>query len=414
MVGRTCAANSERTASLCASAGILVLCLLLAGCASTTTGPADITDDDTRDTRLALWLAKKAELIAHADAEFDLVLSGWFEQSEADDILDRNPNAKLLAGLTVTWILDDPAWQGLLVTVANGGDPDGPLQITDDMYLMFDSDDDGELDTHCSPPGWDDILAMDPRHTGWRQLVLSFYGVVGAQPQHDGVVIDMVDAYPFCEGAWSEGVPESLSADAWVNAQAELLEAVRDTVPAAKWVFANAGRDFPAGSPFPQHLNGYLLENALGEIFGLETVDELLESADRARTTTQSPHMVVYSVDTDDTDVIDPERFRLGLAASLLRDHTYFAFDSGPRDHGGVNGWWFADYYDIELGAPEGPAIVLPEGYVRDFATGRVVVALEGSIGVSFDEPYRDTADATVDMSFTVSQGDARIFLLEP
>ncbi len=158
MVGATSAGNHKRSASLRVSVGILVLCLLLAGCASTSTGPDDITDEDTRDTRLALWLAKKAELIAHADAEFDLVLSGWFEPSEADDILDRNPSAKLLAGLTVTWILDDPAWQGLLVTVANGGDPNGPLQITDDMYLMFDSDEDGELDTHCTLPGWSDIL----------------------------------------------------------------------------------------------------------------------------------------------------------------------------------------------------------------------------------------------------------------
>jgi len=414
MVGRTSSRNRKRVASLRVSAGILVLCLLLAGCASTTTGPGDITDDDTRDTRLALWLAKKAELIAHADAEFDLVLSGWFEQSEADEILDRHPSSKLLAGLTVTWILDDPAWQGLLVTVANGGDPDGPLQITDDMYLMFDSDEDGELDTHCSPPGWDDILAMDPRHSGWRELVLSFYGVVGAQQQHDGVVIDMVDAYPFCDGAWSVGVPESLSADAWVDAQAGLLEAVRDTVPAAKWVFANSGRDFPVGSPFPEHLNGYLLENALGDLFGLETPAELITSAERALTTTQAPHMVVYSVDTDDTGVIDSARFRTGLATSLLYEHTYFAFDYGPRDHGGVNGWWFSDYYDIELGEPEGDYSTVAGGYLRDFAGGSVVVASEGAIAVSFDEPHLDTADAAVDTVFTVQQGDARIYLLEP
>ncbi len=404
----------ERCASLRVSAGIVVLCLLIAGCASTSTGPGDITDDDTRDTRLALWLAKKAELIAHADAEFDLVLSGWFEQSEADAILDRNPNAKLLAGLTVAWILDDPAWQGLLVTVANGGDPNGPLQITDDMYLMYDSNEDGELDTHCSPPGWDDILAMDPRHPGWRQLVLSFYGVVGAQPQHDGVVIDMVDAYPFCEGAWSEGVPESLSAVAWVDAQAELLEAVRDTVPVAKWVFANAGRDFPAGSPFPEHLNGYLLENALGELFGLEDVEDLLDSADRALTTTLAPHMVVYSVDTDDTGVIDADRFRTGLATSLLYDHTYFAFDSGPRDHGGVNGWWFADSYEFELGPPLGAYQAATGGYRRIFERGVVIVACAEPIDVLFDEPHRDTADGAVDTAFTIQPGDARVLLLEP
>ncbi len=393
---------------------LVLLSLVLAGCASTSSGPTDITDDGSRDTRLALWLAKKAELIAHADAEYDLVLSGWFEPSEAEAILDTNPSARLLAGLALTWVMDDPDWQQLLVTVANGGAPNGPLQITDDMYLMYDSDEDGELDTHCSPPGWDDILAMDPRHTGWRELVLSFYGVAGVQPQHDGVAVDMVDAYPFCEGAWSDGVPESLSADAWVGSQAELLEAVRDTVPASKWVFANAGRDFPAGSPFPQYVNGYLLENALGEIFGLATPTELLASAERALSTTLPPHAVVYAVDTDDTGVVDEERLRVGLATSLLNDHTYFAYDSGPVDHGGVDGWWFADYYDIVLGGPEGPYSAVSGGYVREFERGRVVVASPGPIDVSFDEPHLDTADAARDTAFTIAPGDARIFLLDP
>jgi hypothetical protein len=36
-------------------------------------------------------------------------------------------------------------------------------------------------------------------------------------------------------------------------------------------------------------------------------------------------------------------------------DNTYFAFDYGPRDHGGVTDWWFEDYYDVDLGEPVGP-----------------------------------------------------------
>jgi hypothetical protein len=148
------------------------------------------------------------------------------------------------------------------------------------MYLMFDDDDDGVLDRRCSPPGWgDEIYAMDPRHEDWRELILSFYEVVGGQPQHDGVIVDMLDAYPFCEGAWSEGVPVPLDAEAWVDGQEQLLASVRAGLSGEKWVVANAGRDFPEGSPCPQYLNGYLLENALGTQFGLSSVEELLASA---------------------------------------------------------------------------------------------------------------------------------------
>lgn len=41
---------------------------------------------------------------------------------------------------------------------------------------------------------------MDPRHPAWRQLILAFYENTAGQPQHDGVIVDVVDAHPFCEG----------------------------------------------------------------------------------------------------------------------------------------------------------------------------------------------------------------------
>lgn len=157
--------------------------------------------------------------------------------------------------------MDEPGWLVLLLTVANGGDSTGPMQITEDMYLVLDDDGDGTPDRRCSLPGWEGIYAMDPRHPGWRQLVLAFYEAIARQPQHDDVIVDMVDAYPFCEGAWSCGVPTPLDAGAWVSMQDELLGLIRERVSPDKWVLANAGREFPAESPFPRHLNGYLLEN---------------------------------------------------------------------------------------------------------------------------------------------------------
>ena len=393
---------------------VLVSVLALAlGCAQSPSEP-DGNGDETasRTPRLALWLAKKGELIAHESASFDLVMSGWFESGEAVDILACRPAAKLLAGLSLTWVFNSDDWRGFLVTVANGGDLEGPLQITDDMYLMLDDDEDGVLDRRCSPPGWEDeIYAMDPRHEDWQELILSFYEVVGDHPYHDGVIVDMLDAYPFCEGAWSEGVPVPLDADAWIDGQEQLLASVRAGLASEKWVVANAGRDFPEGSPFPQYLNGYLLENALGTQFGLSSVEELLASTSRALTTTGPPHIVVYAVDTDDGGEIDLPRFRTGLVASLLTDNTYFAFDFGPRDHGGVTDWWFEDYYDVDLGEPIGPYELEGGAYTRNFENGVVVAAGDVPAVVSLDSTHIDVATGATGTDFTVPELDARIYV---
>ena len=386
--------------------------LLALGCAQSPSEP-DGNGDETvpRTPPLALWLAKKGELIEHESASFDLVMSGWFEPDEAVDILARRPSATLLAGLTLTWVASSEDWLDFLVTVANDGDLEGPLQITDDMYLMFDDDEDGVLDRRCSPPGWEDeIYAMDPRHEDWQELILSFYDVVGAQPQH-GVIVDMLDAYPFCEGAWSEGVPVPLDAEGWVDGQEQLLASVRAGLPGEKWIVANAGRDYPEGSPFPQYLNGYLLENALGTIFGLETVGELMASALRALESTNAPHIVVYAVDTGDEGQIDWSRLRTGLVASLLTDNTYFAYDFGPRDHGGVTDWWFPQYYDVDLGEPIGPSQLEDGAYSRDFENGVVVAAGDVPAVVSLNAEHVDVATGATGTDFTVPELDARIYV---
>jgi hypothetical protein len=392
---------------------LLALLLLAPGCEKDPVEPNGDDDPATeRSPRLALWLAKKGELIGHESAAFDLVMTGWIEPAEAQAMRERHPSAALMAGLTLHWVADDPAWRGLLVTVANGGDPNGPLQITDDMVLMFDDNDDGVLDRRCNLPGWTDpeIFAMDPRHPGWQELILSFYDVVAGQPQHDGVIVDMVDAYPFCDGAWSAGMPVPLDAQAWIAGQAELLRMLRERVPAGKRIIANAGLDFPEGSPFPQYLNGYLLENALGTLFGLELGD-MLASAERALASTRPPHTVVFSVDTDDTGNMDWRRFRTGLAASLLMDHTYFAFDFGPRDHGGVRDYWFPDYYDVALGEPLGVYDLRDGIYRRDFENGVVVIAAEAGASVSLGAVHLDVATGSQGADFQIPKGDARIFV---
>ena len=393
----------------------VLLLLITYGCGVDPTAPNEVISKTTsRSPRLGLWLAKKGELIEHESAAFDLVMTAWFEPGEAADIRERHPSAKLLAGLSLNWVSSDPEWQTLLITVANGGDPSGSLQITEDMFLKIDENDDGILDNRCAFPGWDDpaIYAMDPRHPGWQELVLSYYAVIASQPQHDGVIIDMLDAYPFCDGSWSEGVPTPLDPSAWVSGQEQLLSMLRDSIPEEKWIIANAGCDFPEDSPFPQYVNGYLLENSLGAFCGLD-MDKLLASGQRALESTKPPHIVVYAVDTDDTGEIDMSRFRTGLIASLLMDHTYFAYDFGPRDHGGVLDYWFPEYYTIALGKPTTPYYQENGAYRRDFEKGLIAAAVDAPITLSLGVSHIDTATGKSGTDFTIFQGDARIFLRE-
>lgn len=390
-----------------------LLISIMMACNETPTQTAEYevmsADSPERSVRLALWLAKKEELIAHEDAYYDLVMTGWIDPSEEAKLRARYPSTKLLAGLTHTWIFNDPGWLDLLVIVANNGDTAGPLQINNDMYMMFDDDGDGIQDRNCTPPGWDQIYAMDPRHPGWRDLITAFYKNLAGQPQHDGVIIDMVDAYPFCDGAWSRGVPTPIDPTTWISAQAELLELIQEEVPSDKWIIANAGRDYPDGSSFPAYLNGYVLENFLGE-WGLNLADGLA-SAQRALETTKAPHAVIFSVDTDDTGVISWPRFRTGLAASLLLDHTYFAFDFGPRDHGGVVGWWFPEFYQVDLGKPLGSFSFQNFLYRRDFEKGIILIATDQPAQVSFETPHRDIFTGESGTEFTVYQDDARILI---
>jgi hypothetical protein len=164
--------KSKRKAIIALLTSVLLMSTLSCeGASSPTDQPPTQTPDRgaatvTRTPRLALWLANKDELIAHESATYDLVMAGLFEPAEADAIKSRNPSAKLLAGLSHTWILEDAGWLDFLLTVANHGDSDGPLRITEDMYLMLDDDGDGTPDRKCSLPEWDGLYAMDPRHPG--------------------------------------------------------------------------------------------------------------------------------------------------------------------------------------------------------------------------------------------------------
>ena len=95
-----------------------------------------------------------------------------------------------------------------------------------------------------------------------------------------------------------------------------------------------------------------------------------------------------------------------------MMDNTYFAFDYGARDHGGVTDWWFADYYAIDLGNPLGDYVFIDGGYRRDFEKGVVVIAYGDDISLIFDTDYQNLVDEEIGQQFVIPQGDAGFYIV--
>ena len=339
--------------------------------------------------KIASWLAKKEELI-ESQKPFDLVMAGWFTPVEAAQLRENNPDVLILAGLTTTWVWDNEDWMSFLLTIANY-ERDTPIEITEDMYLH---DDEGErcgFGWASEEWGHEEIYAMDPRNPEWVELVVSFYEMVLKQPQHDGIIVDMVVEKQY----WSS----SISDEEWLNTTRSIYDRIAELNSEEKLVIFNAGARFSDIDAYGEYFDGYLMENFMGE--QLKTsFDEGLEAAD-------SDYIVIYGVDTDDTGVIDQNKMRLGLTLSLLNDNTYFTYDLGPRDHG--QAWWY-DEYDVVLGEPSGEYYEVNGAYWREFENGIVISAPNGA-EVSFDDEFTDVTTGNRSTSFTIEQGDGRIFL---
>jgi hypothetical protein len=340
--------------------------------------------------RIASWLAKKADIIA-SGKPYSLVMSAWFTPEEAEQLRALNPDVLLLAGLTATWVYDDPEWMEFLTTVANYGREE-PIELGDDLYLKRPSGERCAFGWASEEWGHPEIYAMDPRNPEWVELITSFYRNVLAQPQHDGIIVDMVTEWSPC--------PEALSDEEWVEATEAILTKIREANPDGKLVIFNAGRSLQEIDAYEGYFDGYVLENFLGDLFGA-SYDEGLKAA-------EGDYLIIYAVDTDDTGQRDLRRMRLGLTLSLLNDNTFYTYDFGPRNHG--EAWWFPEY-DVELGAPLGPYYKKGDAYWREFEGGVVVSAPYSPVTVTFDEPHIDASTGTVSQSFIVEQGDGRIFL---
>ena len=274
--------------------------------------------------KIASWLAKVDEIVA-GGKPYDLVMSGWFMPEQAAQIKARNPGALLLAGLSVNWVWDNKDWMAFLVSVAGYGRVT-PFTVKEDMYLHRPDGSRVAFGWASEAWGQEEIYAMDPRSPEWVELITSFYKNALDQPQHDGIIVDMVTEVSWC--------PEAISDAEWIKATKAIFGWIHKLNARHKPVIFNAGGAFADIDAYKDYMDGYVLENFMGE--QLKAVfDDGLASGDNG-------FMVIYAVDTDDTGTRDLNKMRLGLVLSLMFDNTYFTYDFGPRDHGQAG--WFPEY----------------------------------------------------------------------
>jgi hypothetical protein len=369
------------------SAPLVMVVLLLSCCLNQSEGPQPSLSPGSGTPCISSWLSKKDELITSGHP-YTLVMTGWVTPEEAAAFRKNAPSVIILAGLTLNWVYDNPEWMTFLETIASA---ETPHEVTEDMYLKADG-------KKCAF-GWaseewghQEIYAMDPRNSEWRALVLAAYKTLLDQPQHDGVIIDMLLDVSWC--------PDIISDKDWISTTKTLLQDIREMADNHnKLVIVNAGKDFESIDPYAQYIDGYVMENFLGE-WGAD-YETGLEAA-------QGSYSIVYAVDTDNTGKKDLSKMRLGLTLSLLNDNTYFTYDFGPRDHG--QAWWFPEY-DVDLGSPLTSYYFEDNAYWREFEKGIVVSCPYGDVTVNFDQEYIDVTTGITGTSFVIKKGDGRIFL---
>jgi hypothetical protein len=339
--------------------------------------------------KIASWLAKKDELI-ESKKPYSLVMSGWFLPEEASKFREYNPQVKILAGLTTTWVWDNEDWKRFLVDVASYGKPE-PLEIKEEMYLHTPEGERCGFGWESEEWQHEEIYAMDPRNPEWVELVVSFYGNVLTQPQHDGIIVDMVMEKQYFSNAISD--------EEWLESTKNIYSKIDELNVHDKLVIFNSGARLSDIDEYSSFFDGFLMENFMGEQLKT-TFSEGLDVGD-------TDFIVIYGVDTDDTRVIDYNKMRLGLVLSLLFDNTYFAYDFGPRDHG--QAWWF-DEYDVVLGDPIGDYYELDGAFWREFEQGYIVAAPDGA-SISFEKPVMDVTSKIRSKDFNIEAGDGRIYL---
>ncbi len=368
----------------------LLISLIISACSNPNLSGQDQIKTSTNYPKIASWLAKKDEIIA-SGKPYDLVMTGWFMPEEAEQIKANNPDALLLAGLSANWIWANEGWLTFLETVASYGGTQ--LALSEDMYLRNPDGSKCAFGWASDEWGHEEIYAMDPRSEAWIELITSFYRITLDQPQHDGIIVDMVAE----ENFWC---PQAISAQEWLDATSAIYEKISAINTEDKLVIFNAGGRYADIDAYAAYFDGFLLENFMGGLIGT-TYQDGLDAADTGK-------LVILNPDTDNTGTQNLNLMRLGLTLSLLFDNIYFTYDFGPRDHG--QAWWYPEF-DADLGKPLGEHYIQQGAYRRDFENGTVVSALDNDVVVAFEKEHTDITSDIKAISFTINTGDGRIFL---
>ena len=194
--------------------------------------------------------------------------------------------------------------------------------------------------------------------------------------------------------------PDAISENGWIESTRIIMEKIQNINSKNKTVIFNAGKELTDIDKFSQYMDGYLLENFLGNKMET-TFEDGLESA-------KDDFIIIYGVDTDDTGTKNLKRMRLGFTLSLLNNNTYFTYDIRPRDHG--QAWWFSEY-DIELGQPLGYYYKEDDIYYREFENAVVVSSPNKSATILFKNEHTDSTTKIKSKSFIIEKGDGKIFI---
>lgn len=365
---------------------MIVILLLITGCIESDQSSLTTTP---HYPKIASWLSHKDQLLA-SGKPYDLIMTGWVTPEEAHQFREVNPRVTILAGLTVNWVYDNPDWRTFLETLASA---DGTRRTIEEDMVLQNNEERCAFGWASTQWGHQEIYAMDPRNETWIRLVLAAYKTILEQPQHDGVIVDMLMDVSWC--------PEIISNEEWVAAIRVILTEIRSMAQNRnKLVIFNAGRDLSDIDSYAEYMDGYVMENFLGE-WGAE-YDAGLKAA-------EDNYLIIYAVDTDDSGIYDLLKMRLGLTLSLLNDNTFFTYDFGPRDHG--QAWWFPEF-DVDLGNPLGPYYEKDNAYWREFENGMVISSPHADLTVTFSTQYTDVTTGITSTHFTIEKGDGRIFII--
>jgi len=369
---------------------VVLITLFLSGCdeQESTDGDQDSTPTTTQILHefphISGYVTSGQDLLDVEEAKYDIVYTSDINQNAANQLKNRNPNTIILFQSLATYMFDS----AVPTIEATTG-----MDITDDFWLK---DTGGE---RCGYGWTPEMWAIDIRESNNIEIMSEFFSnVLIYQPQYDGLFFDVIEEFSRCN---------SMSDSEWVEQTTELLEAIRDKI-GDKIILTNSGFNYDTSTPYLQYLNGYAMESFLS---GAAEFDEGLSTVSLMLEKTVEPHYLIYTVYSENTvtkEQVDIKNMRLALTLSLLNNNTYLSYDNKMEEIGSV--LWQQEF-SADLGEPLGSYYEEDGAYWRDFENGVVISSPDTIVTASFDEQYTDVTSGEVSDSFTIAEGDGRIFI---